>query len=54
VPSVAYYHSLSLLGRSANVTVALPYGVGPLYEAARAWRFMASCRSQSACSRIQN
>jgi hypothetical protein len=28
VPSVAYYHSLSLLGRSANVTVALPYGVG--------------------------
>jgi hypothetical protein len=30
VPSVAYYHSLSLLGRSANVTVALPYGVGTL------------------------
>jgi hypothetical protein len=28
VPSVAYYHSLGLLGRSANVTVALPYGVG--------------------------
>jgi Putative MetA-pathway of phenol degradation len=28
VPSVAYYHSLALLGRSANVVVALPYGVG--------------------------
>ena len=28
VPSVAYYHSLGFLGRSANVTVALPYGVG--------------------------
>jgi hypothetical protein len=28
VPSLAYYHSLRLFGRSANVTVALPYGVG--------------------------
>jgi hypothetical protein len=28
VPSVAYYRSLRLLGRSANVAVALPYGVG--------------------------
>jgi hypothetical protein len=28
VPSVAYYHSVGLLGRSANVIVALPYGVG--------------------------
>ena len=28
VPSVAYYHSFSLLGRSANVLAALPYGVG--------------------------
>jgi hypothetical protein len=28
VPSLAYYHSLRFFGRSANVTVALPYGVG--------------------------
>ena len=28
VPSLAYYHSLRLLGRSANVTAGLPYGVG--------------------------
>ena len=28
VPNVAYYHSLGLLGRSANVTVGLAYGVG--------------------------
>jgi hypothetical protein len=28
VPSVAYYHSFGLLGRSANVLAALPYGVG--------------------------
>jgi len=28
VPSLAYYRSFRLLGRSANVTVALPYGVG--------------------------
>jgi hypothetical protein len=28
VPSMAYYHSFRLFGRSANVTAALPYGVG--------------------------
>jgi len=28
VPSIAYYHAFGLFGRSANVTVALPYGVG--------------------------
>jgi hypothetical protein len=28
VPILTYYRSLSFFGRSANVTVALPYGVG--------------------------
>jgi hypothetical protein len=28
VPSFSYYHSFGLFGRSANVTVTLPYGVG--------------------------
>lgn len=28
VPVVAYYHSFSFFGRSANVSAALPYGVG--------------------------
>jgi hypothetical protein len=28
VPSVSYYHAFCLLGRSANVLAALPYGVG--------------------------
>jgi hypothetical protein len=28
VPIFSYYHSVSLLGRSANVTFSLPYGVG--------------------------
>src|SRR5215467_756437 len=28
VPSIAYYHALGFFGRSANVTVVLPYGVG--------------------------
>jgi hypothetical protein len=28
VPTFSYYHSFSLLGRSANVNGALPYGVG--------------------------
>jgi hypothetical protein len=28
VPIFAYYHSLSFFGRSGNVTVAVPYGVG--------------------------
>jgi hypothetical protein len=28
MPSVSYYHAFSLLGRSANVLAALPYGVG--------------------------
>ena len=28
VPSIAYYHSFGMFGRSANVTVVLPYGVG--------------------------
>jgi len=28
VPIVAYYHSFSLFGRSANIVAALPYGIG--------------------------
>jgi hypothetical protein len=28
VPIFSYYHALSFFGRSANVTVSLPYGVG--------------------------
>lgn len=28
VPTLSYYHSLSVFGRSANVTASLPYGVG--------------------------
>ncbi|MGC1448870.1 MAG: transporter [Candidatus Sulfotelmatobacter sp.] len=28
LPSIAYYHSFSLFGRSANITAGLPYGVG--------------------------
>ena len=28
VPAISYYHSFGLLGRSANVTGLLPYGVG--------------------------
>ena len=28
VPVFSYYHSLSLFGRSANITASLPYGVG--------------------------
>ena len=28
MPLVALYHSLSFIGRSANVTATLPYGVG--------------------------
>jgi hypothetical protein len=28
VPILAYYHSLSFFGRSANITASLPYGVG--------------------------
>ena len=28
VPSLTYYHSLSIFRRSANVTASLPYGVG--------------------------
>lgn len=28
VAILSYYHSLSLFGRSANITVSLPYGVG--------------------------
>ena len=28
VPSFSYYHSLNFFGRSANVTLSLPYGVG--------------------------
>lgn len=28
VPILTYYHSLNFFGRSANVTAALPYGVG--------------------------
>jgi hypothetical protein len=28
VPSLAYYHSFAVLGRSANVTAVVPYGIG--------------------------
>ncbi len=28
VPVISYYHSFNFLGRSANVTASLPYGVG--------------------------
>ena len=28
IPTISYYHSFGLLGRSANVTGLLPYGVG--------------------------
>src|SRR5215475_4166121 len=28
VPTISLYHAFSLLGRSANVTASLPYGVG--------------------------
>jgi Putative MetA-pathway of phenol degradation len=28
IPVFSYYHSMSFFGRSANITVALPYGVG--------------------------
>src|ERR1700744_4879180 len=28
IPTVSYYHSFSLFGRSANITGFLPYGVG--------------------------
>jgi len=28
VPTFSYYHSLSIFGRSANITASLPYGVG--------------------------
>ena len=28
IPVVSYYHSLSIFGRSANVTTSLPYGIG--------------------------
>ena len=34
VPIFSYYHSLSVLGRSANVTASLPYGVGTFEAAA--------------------
>jgi hypothetical protein len=30
LPVFSYYHSLSFFGRSANVTIAAPYGVGDL------------------------
>ena len=28
VPVISYYHAFNLLGRSANITASLPYGVG--------------------------
>src|SRR5262245_8549340 len=28
IPVFSYYHSMSFFGRSANITAALPYGVG--------------------------
>ena len=34
VPVFAYYHFLSVLGRSANITASLPYGVGTFQTAA--------------------
>lgn len=30
LPIIGYYHSLDFFGRSANITVAIPYGVGDL------------------------
>jgi hypothetical protein len=33
VPVLTFYHSLSVLGRSANITASLPYGVGHLQGA---------------------
>jgi hypothetical protein len=34
VPVFSYYHSLNILGRSANLTASLPYGVGNFTGAA--------------------
>jgi hypothetical protein len=34
VPIFTYYHSLSVFGRSANITASLPYGVGNFHAAA--------------------
>jgi hypothetical protein len=34
VPVLSYYHSLSVFGRSANVTASLPYGVGTFQASA--------------------
>lgn len=34
VPIVSYYHSLNFIGRSANINVSLPYGVGNFEAAA--------------------
>jgi hypothetical protein len=30
IPTLSYYHALDFFGRSANITVSLPYGVGNL------------------------
>jgi hypothetical protein len=44
VPVFGYYHSLSFFGRSANITVAQPYGVGN-FEAAALGRQKSAYRS---------
>src|SRR5215469_3340830 len=44
VPIVSYYHSLSFIGRSANISVSLPYGVGN-FEAAALGKHRSAYRS---------
>ena len=44
VPILSYYHSLSAFGRSGNITVSLPYGVGT-FEAAALGRQRSAYRS---------
>jgi hypothetical protein len=44
VPIISYYHSLSFIGRSANINVSLPYGVGN-FEAAALGKHRSAYRS---------
>jgi len=44
VPILGYYHSLNFFGRSANVSVSLPYGVGN-FEAAALGKTKSAYRS---------
>jgi len=44
VPILSYYHSLSIFGRSANITASLPYGIGN-FEAAAIGRQASTYRS---------